>query len=239
MPQPTTPNPRTALLDRLRNSLQAVTVQDLRQAARLWGWPVKGTAKADIIEQLMEHLADPAQMAPAFRTLSPIQQQAMIWLAHVGRIDAEGELLRTVIGMAEGHDLVKAAATRVLTELRQRLLLLTMSYQGTGIPEIYAEWLPRSEAPGMAHQGPGRGCRPGADRRRRSISTSSICWRSSLRSGPWSKGSRRPRATPIDRRRPWAARGWWSSRTPVSSRMPFWRVGATLIRSCRIRHASC
>ena len=42
----------------------------------------------------------------------------------------------------------------MLTELRQRLLLLTTSYQGTGIPEIYAEWLPRSEAPGMAHQGP-------------------------------------------------------------------------------------
>jgi hypothetical protein len=154
MPQPTTPNPRVALLDRLRQQLQSVTVQDLRQAARLWGWPIKGTAKADIVEQLMEHLADPAQMAPAFRTLSTIQQQAMIWLAHVGRIDAEGELLRTVIGMAEGRDLPKAVATRVLTELRQRLLLLATSYQGTGIPEIYAEWLPRSEAPGMAHPGP-------------------------------------------------------------------------------------
>jgi hypothetical protein len=142
------------MLDRLRSQLQSVTVQDLRQAARLWGWSIKGTAKADIIEQLVGWLADPAQMTLAFRSLPAIQQQAAIWLAHVGRIDAEGDLLRTVLGMAEGRDLPKATAMRVLAELRQRLLLIVSDYHGAVIPEIYWEWLPRSDAPGLVYQGP-------------------------------------------------------------------------------------
>jgi hypothetical protein len=153
MPQPTAASPRTAALDRLRASLHAVTVQDLRQAARLWGWPVKGTAKAEIIEQLTEHLTDPVQMAPAFRGLSLIQQQAAIWLARLGRTDDQGEALRTVIGMAEGRDMPKQTATRTIAELRQRLLLVADPYQGIHIPDIYAEWLPRSEAPGLAFRG--------------------------------------------------------------------------------------
>ena len=150
MPQPATPDPRTIALDRLRTTLLSVTVQDLRQAARLWNWPVKGTAKADIIAQLVEHLTDAAEMGPVFQGLSTIQQQAMIWLAHLGRSDDQTEALRTVIGLAEGRDISKSMATRVMSELRQRLLLVVDAYQGIHIPDIYSEWLPRSHAPGQA-----------------------------------------------------------------------------------------
>jgi hypothetical protein len=145
-------NPRAAALEGLRNALQAVTVQELRGAARLWGWTVKGTAKAEIIQYLLEHLTNAPEMAAAFRALSPILQQAAIWLAHLGRTDDQGEMLRLAIGMAEGRDLPKATVTRTIGDLRQRLLLITDAYQGTHVPEAYNEWLPLADAPGLAYQ---------------------------------------------------------------------------------------
>lgn len=152
-------NPRSVALDELRTSLQSVTVQDLRGAARLWGWTVKGTAKAEIIQYLLEHLSNAAEMAAAFRTLSPTQQQVTIWLAHLGRTDDQGEMLRTAISMAEGRDLSKAAITRTIGDLRQRLLLVVDIYQATRVPEAFLEWLPLLDAPGLAYQGqaPGGG----------------------------------------------------------------------------------
>jgi hypothetical protein len=145
-------NPRAAAREGLRNALLAVTVQELRGAARLWGWPVKGTAKAEIVQYLLEHLSNAPEMAAAFRTLSPTQQQAAIWLAHLGRIDDQGEMLRTAIGMAEGRDLPKTTITRAIGDLRQRLLLITDAYQGTHIPEAYTEWLPLADAPQLTYQ---------------------------------------------------------------------------------------
>ncbi len=146
-------SPRSVALDGLRNALQSVTVQELRGAARLWGWTVKGTAKSEIIQYLLEHLSNAPEMAAAFRTLSPTQQQVAIWLAHLGRTDDQGEMLRIAIGMAEGRDLPKATITRAIGDLQQRLLLITDAYQGTHVPEAYIEWLPLADAPGLAYQG--------------------------------------------------------------------------------------
>jgi hypothetical protein len=146
-------SPRSLALDGLRNALQSVTVQELRGAAKLWGWTVKGTAKAEIIQYLLEHLSNAPEMAAAFRTLSITQQHVAVWLAHLGRTDDQGEMLRIAIGMAEGRDLPKATITRAISDLRQRLLLITDAYQGTHVPEAYREWLPLLDAPGLAYQG--------------------------------------------------------------------------------------
>ncbi len=147
------PDPRTASIDQLGALLGTITVQELRLAAQVWGWPVKGTAKASIIEQLVERLTDPITMAAAFRILPTIQQQVLIWQAHLARTDDQGEALRAAISKAEGRELSKQAVTRAITELRQRLLLVVDAYRGTVVPDIYGEWLPCSEATGMVYRG--------------------------------------------------------------------------------------
>jgi hypothetical protein len=143
------PDPRAAALDGLRAALRSVTVQDLRAAARLWNWTVKGAAKAEIIEYLMEHLGNAPEMAAAFRAFSATQQQVAIWLAHLGRPDDQGEMLRVAISLAEGRELSKTTIARALSELRQRLIVLADSYQGLYIPAAHREWLPLSDAPAM------------------------------------------------------------------------------------------
>ncbi len=137
----------------LRNQLQSIPLQDLRNAARLWNWSIKGTSKADIVQQLMQHLANAEEMAAAFRTLSATQQQVAIWLAHMGGVEDVSEALRTAIGITEGRDLAKATLTRAIAELRQRLIVLDLPYQGLFVPRAYQEWLPALEASQMVYAG--------------------------------------------------------------------------------------
>lgn len=155
------PNRRAAALDELRTALRSVTLQELRSAARLWNWPVKGAAKADVIEYLMEHLGNASEMAAAFRTFTPAQQQAAIWLARLGYTDDQGEMLRTAISCAEGRELSRTTITRALGELRQRLIMIISPSLGQHIPSAYLEWLPTSGAPAMVYRGqPTPGGRP-------------------------------------------------------------------------------
>lgn len=147
--------------DGLRAALRSVTIQELRSAARLWGWPIKGTAKADIIEALAQHLNNAQEMQTNFRTLSATQQQVTIWLAHLSGPDESDEMLRAVIAAAEGRDLSQTTIKRAISELRQRLIVFADSYQGLYVPAAYREWLPCSEAPAMVYRGlPTPGGRP-------------------------------------------------------------------------------
>ena len=145
----------------LRNALQAVSIQGLRNAARLWNWPIKGVAKAEIVQQLMEHLGNTQEMATAFRGLPLTHRQAAIWLAHMGVVEEPAETLRMVIGITEGRELAKATIAHAITELRQRLIVLEGSYQGIFVPEVYREWLPSAEAAQLLYAGqPTPGGRP-------------------------------------------------------------------------------
>ena len=59
---PTAQQTQDAALAQLRVFLGDLTVQALRQAARRWNWPLHGTAKVEIVDQLLQQLTDEAQM---------------------------------------------------------------------------------------------------------------------------------------------------------------------------------
>ncbi len=54
-------------------------MSSLRQMAKLWGWPVKGTAKTALVQALAANLSDPATMIPACAELPAMEYDALAW----------------------------------------------------------------------------------------------------------------------------------------------------------------
>ncbi len=153
MPQTLPPEQRAQLLQQLTNSLNALTVQELRSIAAVWGWTLRGNLKALIVEQVTEQLADAEQLAAGFRTLPPIQRESLAWLSgSLGKGDLT-TALHNALRLGSGFTLVKEEAGQVFAALRARGLLILNAYQGYGVPAIYGEWLPGASAAGLHHAG--------------------------------------------------------------------------------------
>ncbi len=151
MPQLFPPDQRAQLLLQLTNSLNNLTVPELRAIAGAWGWPLRGNMKSLIVEQVVERLADSEAMLAAFTTLPPLQREALGWLnGLLGKGDV-ATVLHTALRIGGGFSLTKEEASQAYASLSTRGLLIRNPYQGYGIPAIFGEWLPGAAANGLRH----------------------------------------------------------------------------------------
>lgn len=138
-------------LDKLRDLLETTTVQALRQAARQWGWPLKGTAKADLVEQMLAYLSDAAGMAQAVRILPNEDLAVLGWLAALGNGNSSSKQLRAALAEGSGIRLSQKAIDGIVPSLMGRCLLFFSEYQGYRLPDLYRQWLPRPDVPKLLY----------------------------------------------------------------------------------------
>lgn len=143
-------------LAELRRLLEATTVQVLRQAARLWGWPLKGTAKADLVEQMAGYLGDSARMAEGVQTLPDEELAVLIWLAALGPSHSSSKQIRSALAEASGIRVSIKAIDAHLQSLANRCLIFYSEYYGNRLPDLYRQWLPRLDAPKLLVTAPER-----------------------------------------------------------------------------------
>ncbi len=144
---------RADALQRLRAALQTVVLQDLRNAARAWGWPIRGTLKADVIQGLMEYLTNADTMSAAFEQLPPLHRKVMIWFGRLSQSDGHTDALAPILEIAEEQQTTQEAITQALGELYRKLFILTDPFTGVfHVPAIYLDWLPESDAPGLVYR---------------------------------------------------------------------------------------
>ena len=152
MPYILEPTERENALASLREALSTKRVQDLRQAARLWGWQLHGNNKQDVVEQMLGYLGDSAQMSAAFATLPQAEQEMLPWISIIqGR--ALHEAMQTVLRLATGHVLDDSTVDQHLSDLVARCLVIVGTYTGYTVPLLYAGWLPEIAAPVLVYNG--------------------------------------------------------------------------------------
>ena len=93
-------NRRAADEKLLRNGLDGIVMQDLRQMARQRGWTVRGTRKAEVIEQIAAQITDPDQARRGYRDLDAEHRNAFRTLALIGqRRNPDPQELARVAGL--------------------------------------------------------------------------------------------------------------------------------------------
>lgn len=145
---------RQQLLTKLYQSLERQTLQALRGAARLWGWPLRGTAKADITRQMAGYLSDRARMAEAILTLPEEERKLLGWLSALNPDDDPKKLLQQTLAQTDNHQITQKAVSTLVADLHERCLVF-VDFQGHYfVPGIFREWLPPLTPTALHYQGP-------------------------------------------------------------------------------------
>ena len=139
------------LLAALRRMLEETTVQVMRQAARLWGWTLKGTAKSDLVEQMMVYLGDAARMSAAIGTLSEEEVAVLSWLAATGIQGLTRKHFQAAMLEGSGMRLSQKAIEAHMQSLTERCLIFYSEYSGHQFPDLYRLWLPPLAAPKLQY----------------------------------------------------------------------------------------
>lgn len=132
----------------LRGYLESTTAQALRQAARTWGWPLKGLAKNDLVTQMLGYLTDPVRMASAVQTLPEDELAVLTWFTHIGfgMQPASSKQLQIALAAGAGRHLAAESIDVHLTSLAERCLIFYQDYVGYLLPGFYRMWMPRPDA---------------------------------------------------------------------------------------------
>jgi len=146
-----TPENRAKLVQELISILNQATIQTLRQAARQWGWPLKGTAKAEVVEQMVGYLGDAGRMSAAIEKLPEDERDTLTWLNALGIATDPAKPLQTVLAQGSGRQMTQKAVGQVLQRLMEHGLLFFSEYNGYQVPGLFAEWLPPVDAPRLLH----------------------------------------------------------------------------------------
>ncbi len=143
-----------AALEQLRAFLADITVQGLRQAARRWNWPLRGTAKAEIVEQLVERLVDPVQMQRVVQALPPDAREVLAWLATLDQDKSAPRRIEAAVNVGAGRTLDLGAVNSILVDLASGCLVFNRGNLGYQTPTVYDLWLPRVEATRLRRDAP-------------------------------------------------------------------------------------
>ncbi len=136
-----------AVLDELRMLLGEVTLQGLRQAARRWNWPLRGTAKADLVDQMFQRLTDEEQMRRIVQALPEKQREALAWLAVMSRETAVIGRIQAAMNASSDSTLSVDDAYQLLASLVGGCLAFSRYNDTYHVPAAYAAWQPSIEAP--------------------------------------------------------------------------------------------
>ncbi len=116
-------------------------MSSLRQMAKLWGWPVKGTAKTALVQAIAANLSDPATMVPACAALPAMEFDALAWASIMpGRQNPERSLA-AMLAQSTGKAISESDLAPILLDLYERGLLETNSSGGYHMPVVFNEWL--------------------------------------------------------------------------------------------------
>lgn len=140
------------LRKQLRRLVENTSVTTLRQGARLWGWPVKGTGKAALVDQIMGYLADEKRMRAAFQELSDQERTALSWLTALQLASDPTRPLQRALALS-GLKLSQGAIRGLLQNLQARLLIFGDDDDGYDGPDLFREWLPALSVPGLQFPG--------------------------------------------------------------------------------------
>lgn len=149
MPVTYRPDQRRELEEDLHRLLNATALQALRGIARQWGWPVRGTAKAEVVEQVLACLGDTARMAAAARQLTDDEREILGWLSAMRLTNSPEKALQTALEQSSGRQVTQKAISEILRRLGERGLTFFSQYRGYEVPGLYREWLPALAVPGL------------------------------------------------------------------------------------------
>ena len=138
----------------LRSLLETTTVQAMRQAARLWGWTLKGTTKSDLVEQMVGYLGDTARMAAAIETLPEEELTVLSWLPAQGAGGGTSRQMKVALLEGSGIRLAQKTVDGHLLDLTARCLVFYSEYEGFRLPDLYRQWLPRPATPKLLYATP-------------------------------------------------------------------------------------
>ena len=154
------PEERRTLVQELTHALTGVTVQTLRGAAKLWGWPLRGTSKADLVEQMIGYLGDAGRMSAALQVVRADDREALSWLAGMGHCRDAAKELQAVMAHGSGRQLSQKAGSTLLQRLGERCLIFTDAFDAHFVPGLYLEWLPFVEGSRLLYGGEPRPLAP-------------------------------------------------------------------------------
>lgn len=140
-------------LQELRSSLENLTVSTMRQIARRWGWPLRGVAKLDIVNQLSARLTDPEQMRAIVEGLPPDAREVLACWTATAQPDLRA--LQTSLQSGSGLKFTQNALRKVLAELAVGGLILPtiFSEDDYEVPSAYYTWLPALRAEKLRFKG--------------------------------------------------------------------------------------
>ncbi len=118
------PAQRERMVSELRGSLQSRTIAELREAARKWGWRLRGTGKAELVEQLTGYLQDSELMSAATASLPPAQIMLLSWLVGLGSGGDLVNRLQVVLQEGSGIEMTAPEINASLRDLHERGLLV-------------------------------------------------------------------------------------------------------------------
>ncbi len=154
MPGTFTPETRQQLLAQLHQALEAHTIQTLRAAARLWGWPLRGIAKADIVGQMAGYLTDRARMADDIMTLPEEARELLGWINALNPAGDPKKVLQQVLALTSDRRQTQKATGELIANLQERCLVFVDVTNRYIVPGIFLEWLAPLAAPALRHSGP-------------------------------------------------------------------------------------
>lgn len=135
----------------LNNLLEAHTIQWLRQAARLWNWPLRGTAKAEVVGQMLAYLSDPIRMAEACQRLPKDERLVLQWLKMLQPPRPVGRTIQGALEIANGLKVTQKEIGALVEDLAARCLAFPNAQGSYLVPELYEEWLPGLSASNLRY----------------------------------------------------------------------------------------
>ncbi len=148
-----TPDPQAAQREGFRLLLQVRSVAELRNIARAWGWPLKGTAKNDIVEQLAGYLLDAPRMRAVYDGLSPTEAAILRWHNLLAQTPGAAGLA-AALSHVEQRQISAEEYSTALQVLYDRGLVFTTPLNTLAVPAPFQAWLPALALPWMHAGGP-------------------------------------------------------------------------------------
>lgn len=142
MADPTPSEIRQQQLTQLNNLLETSTVQALRQAARLWHWPLRGVAKAEVVGQMLAYLSDSTRMAETFQSLPEDERAVLQWLKVLQPPKPVNRPIQAALEVASDFKITQKGIDALLEDLSARCLAFPNAQGSYTVPDLYGEWLP-------------------------------------------------------------------------------------------------
>ena len=127
-------------------------MSDLRHMAKLWGWTVKGTAKAVLVQTLVANLADPTTMAVACAALPALEYDVLRWLSILPGRPAPEKTLAPILAQSTGKAVSEAEVAPIVHDLDARGLLRAIPQGGFEVPVLYREWMAGLASAGLVYE---------------------------------------------------------------------------------------